>query len=76
MHYLRPFILLLFVVVSLPGCSNVEPWVKPYERANLSDPIMSFSRDPITKTFAGHVYSAREAARGAEGGHGGGCGCN
>ena len=60
----------------LSGCSSVEPWVKPYERAHLADPIMSFSRDPVSDTFIGHVYQVREGARGAEGGHGGGCGCN
>lgn len=62
--------------ILLSGCSNVEPWVKPYERAHLADPIMSFSRDPIADAFVGHVYLVREGARGAEGGHGGGCGCN
>ena len=61
---------------TLVGCSNLEPWVKPYERSNLSDPIMSLARDPHPGLLMGHVYSAREAARGAEGGHGGGCGCN
>jgi len=59
----------------LAGCS-VEPWVKPYERANLADPIMSFSRDPVSSAYINHVYQARESARGAEGGQGGGCGCN
>lgn len=54
----------------------MEPWVKPYERAHLADPVMSFSRDPVSDTFIGHVYQVREGARGAEGGHGGGCGCN
>jgi len=60
----------------LNGCSSIQPWVKPYERAHLADPIMSFSRDPVSDTFIGHVYMVREGARGAEGGHGGGCGCN
>jgi hypothetical protein len=60
----------------LAGCSHVEPWVKPYERANLADPIMSFDRDPVSSAYITHVYQAREGARGAEGGHGGGCGCN
>lgn len=59
----------------LIGCS-IEPWVKPYERANLADPIMSFSRDPVSNSYMNHVYQARESARGAEGGQGGGCGCN
>ena len=60
----------------IAGCSSIEPWVKPYERANLADPIMSFSRDPINATYMHHVYQAREGARGAEGSGGGGCGCN
>ncbi|HFD80692.1 MAG TPA: DUF4266 domain-containing protein [Gammaproteobacteria bacterium] len=58
------------------GCKTVEPWVKPYERAHLADPIMSFSRDPVSDAHTSHVYQVREGARGAEGGHGGGCGCN
>ena len=58
------------------GCSNIEPWVKPYERAHLADPIMSFGRDPVADSYINHIYQVREGARGAEGGHGGGCGCN
>ncbi|MCG7917901.1 MAG: DUF4266 domain-containing protein [Candidatus Thiodiazotropha taylori] len=54
----------------------MEPWVQPYERARLADPIMSFERDPVANGFRHHVYQTREAARGAEGGGGGGCGCN
>ncbi|MET0080261.1 MAG: DUF4266 domain-containing protein [Candidatus Thiodiazotropha lotti] len=56
--------------------SKIEPWVQPYERARLADPIMSFERDPVANGFRHHVYQTREAARGAEGGGGGGCGCN
>jgi hypothetical protein len=59
----------------LAGCS-VEPWVKPYERDHLADPIMSFDRDPVSSSYTGHVYEAREGARGATGASGGGCGCN
>lgn len=59
----------------LAGCS-VEPWVKPYERDNLADPIMSFDRDPVSSSYIHHVYEAREGARGATGSAGGGCGCN
>ena len=62
--------------LSLTGCTTIEPWVKPYERAHLADPIMNFQRDPVSSAYMTHVYQAREAARGAEGGHGGGCGCN
>ena len=62
-------------VLLLCGC-GVEPWVKPYERANLADPIMSFDPNPVSSAYRRHVFEAREAARGAEGGEGGGCGCN
>jgi hypothetical protein len=58
------------------GCSSIEPWVSPYERNNLADPIMSFSRASVSSAYLHHVYQAREGARGAEGGSGGGCGCN
>lgn len=67
--------LLLVAAILLAAC-DVEPWVKPYERANLADPIMSFDRDPVSSAYRHHVFQAREAARGAEGGQGGGCGCN
>lgn len=65
----------VFIIVGLSGCA-IEPWVKPYERDNLADPIMQLGRDPIAANYMHHVYQAREAARGAEGGGGGGCGCN
>ena len=60
------------------GCSSMEikPWVSPFERNKLADPIMSFGRDPVSTAFIHHVYQVREGARGAEGGAGGGCGCN
>lgn len=73
---LRRILSLVLAVGLLAGCGGIEPWVKPYERANLADPIMSFSRDPVADSYINHVYEAREGARGAEGGGGGGCGCN
>lgn len=63
-------------LVALTGCSSLEPWILPYERDNLADPIMSFDRNPVASSYTHHVYQSREAARGAEGGGGGGCGCN
>ncbi len=60
----------------LSGCGGIEPWVKPYERDRLADPIMSFDRDPVSSAYIQHVYEAREGARGATGSAGGGCGCN
>ncbi len=75
MRKLSVIVCLAFALI-ISGCSNIEPWVKPYERDRLADPIMSFNRDPVSSSYLHHVYQAREAARGAEGGQGGGCGCN
>ena len=55
---------------------KLEPWVKPYERSNLADPIMSLNRNPVAMAYAKHISESREGARGADGGAGGGCGCN
>jgi hypothetical protein len=67
---------LLVAAAALTGCASVEPWVKPYERQNFADPIMSGDRDPVAVAYLHHVFEAREGARGALGSHGGGCGCN
>ena len=71
-------ILAVICLVSLSGCAQlgVKPWVKPYERQNLADPIMSSNRHSIANRHIAHVYEARESGRGAEGAGGGGCGCN
>jgi uncharacterized protein YcfL len=68
--------LLLIATLLLIGCSSVEPWVKPYERAHLADPIMSTSRDPVSDSYINHVHEVREGSRGAGVATGGGCGCN
>lgn len=67
--------LITCLLLTVNGCT-LQPWVKPYERAKLADPIMSFDRNPISSIYLNHVYEAREGARGADGGQGGGCGCN
>ena len=67
---------LIATLGAITACETIDPWVKPYERSNLADPIMSFNRDPVSSSYKHHVYQAREGARGAEGGSGGGCGCN
>jgi hypothetical protein len=59
----------------LSACS-IRPWVKPYEREHLADPIMSFDRNPVSDVYLDHVFEVREGARGATGSVGGGCGCN
>ena len=71
----RPHYFLLIAFLPLSACS-MTPWVKPYERANLADPIMSFNRDPVSTAYMIHVYESREGARGAAVVGGGGCGCN
>jgi hypothetical protein len=64
------------LALALSACGNIEPWVKPYERQQLADPIMSFEPHPISTSYTHHVFEAREGARGALGSAGGGCGCN
>ena len=61
---------------SLPSLPDIEPWVAPYEREYLADPIMSFNKDPLSNKYRQHVFNTREGARGAGYSHGGGCGCN
>ena len=58
------------------ACSNIQPWVKPYERDRLADPIMAWDRDAISSAYLDHIREAREGSRGASGSAGGGCGCN
>ena len=60
----------------LGACSSIQPWVKPYERDRLADPIMSWDRDAISGAYFDHIYESREGSRGATGTAGGGCGCN
>ncbi len=70
-------IVALLLLGGLSACSGpIEPWVKPYERDRLADPIMLMDGDPVSSAYIQHVYEAREGARGGEGGAGGGCGCN
>ena len=62
----------------MPACSMqpIQPWVAPYEREHLADPIMNIDRDEIFVSFRQHVYEVREGARGATSATGSGCGCN
>lgn len=67
----------VFLLASaLSACGSIEPWVKPYERDRLADPIMFLDADPVSTAYLQHVYESREGARGGEGSAGGGCGCN
>ncbi|MCP4272611.1 MAG: DUF4266 domain-containing protein [Gammaproteobacteria bacterium] len=69
-------LLLLVLFLILPGCSSVKPWVKPYERQNLADPIMAANRHPVSNAYLLHVHEAREGSRGGAGSGSAGCGCN
>jgi len=60
----------------LAGCAMPEPWVKPYERERLADPVMKPQRDGLSAKHLEHVHEVREGSRGATGVQGGGCGCN
>ena len=64
------------MLVLCAGCSSIEPWVKPYEREHLADPIMALSRNSIAASYRDHVFETREGSHGATGAVGGGCGCN
>ena len=72
----RAAVLFALLASTLLGGCAIEPWVKPYEREHLADPIMKFSRDGLADKHMEHVRDVREAARGATGVQGGGCGCN
>ena len=74
MSLVRSLVIICLAVVA-SGC-GIEPWVKPYERDRLAEPIMNLDRDPVSGAYINHVHEAREGARGASGSSGGGCGCN
>ena len=75
MRFVRSIVIVCFGAFVLSGC-GIEPWVKPYERDRLAEPIMNLDRDPVSGAYINHVHEAREGARGASGSSGGGCGCN
>ena len=58
------------------ACAPLQPWVKPYEREHLADPIMAIDPDPVSSSYMDHVFEVREGAKGATGAGGGGCGCS
>ena len=72
----RTSLVIVAVLMAVSACSPIEPWVRPYEREHLADPIMALDRNPISSTYLDHVFETREGARGATGAVGGGCGCN
>ncbi|NRB39107.1 MAG: DUF4266 domain-containing protein [Pseudomonadales bacterium] len=75
MNNTRHVLILLILLHGLTAC-GISPWVKPYERQALADPLMSMDNTPAASPFKQHMLHSREAARGGEIGGGGGCGCN
>lgn len=73
---IKNIVITLACVFGLSACGSIEPWVKPYERDLLADPIMAMDSDPVSSAYIHHVHESREGARGAQGSAGGGCGCN
>ena len=73
---LRGMLLAAAAAGALTGCAMPEPWVKPYERERLADPVMKPQRDGLSAKHLEHVHEVREGSRGATGVQGGGCGCN
>ena len=58
---------MLLIGAQLSACGPIEPWVKPYERDKLADPIMALDGDPVSTAYIQHVFEAREGAKGGEG---------
>lgn len=72
---LKTLLALIAATSSAASCS-IEPWVKPYERNQLADPIMSFDRHPTLTRYRTHLHEVTEGAKGATDVSGSGCGCN
>jgi len=76
MKKLSQLLVVLSLTVMLGACSQHLVRVKPYERGNLANPLMSDDTDPLQKPMSEHVYFSREGSFGGGGVGGGGCGCN
>jgi hypothetical protein len=66
------FLMLCLLALSVGGgCARVQPW----QREDLSDPIMIFDENPIEKGIKEHPLDYREGSSGGTGSQSGGCGC-
>lgn len=57
------------------GCAQ-NPWVKPYERDALNDPLLNTQSDSLPGRQRENAIAVRQGARGAVGLPGDGCGCD
>ena len=67
----RGLALLTALAAASPGCATVKPW----QRARLADPCMTFEANASMTAYAAHWQEAREGSSGGMGVQGGGCGC-
>jgi hypothetical protein len=67
----RGLALLLALGLASFGCATVKPW----QRARLADPCMTFEANANMTAYAAHWQEAREGSSGGTGVQGGGCGC-
>lgn len=65
-------VLILLVVGLLCACTAVQP----YQRENLSRPVMQFDYDKNETAAREHFLNSMEGSTGGFGTGGGGCGCN
>ena len=63
----------LLACLLLLGCSTTKPWVKPYERTHLAEPVMAIDQDTIDQHQMNCTWRRIEGGRGAEAGMGGRC---
>lgn len=70
------FFLAVTMAATLSSCSSHLVRVRPFERGNLANPLMSSERDTLFLAMTNHAYFSREASFGGGGVGGGGCGCN
>lgn len=64
-------IILSLFLLFVTSCATVQPW----QRGELSDPIMIFDENPIDKGIEEHHLDYREGSVGGTGAQSGGCGC-
>lgn len=67
----RGIALLIGLSAASSGCATVKPW----QRARLADPCMTFEANANMTAYAAHWQEAREGSSGGAGVQGGGCGC-
>lgn len=81
MHTLASTMLLVFTLLTLNGCSFIEPitkneTVKPWQKGILAKEEMALEGDSLDAYVNDHIYYSKEGSTGGTSVGGGGCGCN